>query len=83
MPKCPKCKAEIDNLNADYQEWNRYIFHLKDGAIINDFKEVLDTADPDGDNQHYYCPECEADLFSRYTDAEAFLEGEEVDTRDD
>ena len=59
-------------------EWNRYTCSITDKAVAMDckFKEVNGTADENGDNQHYYCPECEHEITDKYDEAEAFLSGE-------
>ncbi len=76
MPKCPKCKADIAALYGDFMEWNRHICTIHEETMSCDFKEVNGTADESGDNQYYYCPECDEEIFQRYVDAESFLSGD-------
>lgn len=84
MPKCPNCKKTINSLDEEEQNWVRYSGailskEVEDGLDFPNAGVVSDTADPDGDYQHYYCPECDEEVVSSYKKAVAFLQGKKAD----
>ena len=74
--KCPKCKKPIKYLNLEEMTWVLYKVGLKDGALeTKSDGSMTDTADPNGDNTHYYCPECGEQITEFWDRAEKFLQG--------
>ena len=72
MPKCPKCKKEIDYLK-NYQSGENYDeFQLLNGERDYDNKGF----EPDGRVNDYECPECSEIIFIREKEAVKFLKGE-------
>ena len=68
MPRCPKCKEEIDHLDASIQTTAVYEYWGDDQLG----KEVGCGED---DFTGFFCPKCWALLFVDGEDADAFLEG--------
>jgi len=54
MPKCPKCKEEIDELKLDMEAMNSYTVTAQGGQL----REMLDSEEPGDDIPCYYCPQC-------------------------
>jgi hypothetical protein len=71
MPKCPKCKKEIDHLYNISDKWERYIMTI-DKQGYTDYELSKDWQ---GDNNSFDCPECEEALFANEVDAIKFLKG--------
>lgn len=70
MPKCPKCKKDIDYLLYRHTV-------IEGGKFYDNGEHKWSWTDaPDGgEDQHWGCPECDEDLFEYRDDALAFLEG--------
>jgi hypothetical protein len=75
MPKCPKCKKEIDYLK--YYEPREAYYHFRVRQSLADYEmiELLDL-DEVGD---FECPECSEVLFNDEAEAEKFLREVEND----
>ena len=70
MPKCPKCGEEIGELILGSLEWRYYHFNAYPEY------EPLD-GDNDSQEEHYNCPKCDAELFTDFDKALAFLNTKE------
>ena len=72
MPKCPKCRKEIDHLNLKSIDGGEMSLD-EDGVIQANW-----NSDIYGDEVADYsasCPECGEKLFDDYEDASDFLRG--------
>lgn len=74
MPKCPKCKAEIDYLVFDR------LTHICQNVLLNDEGDIEygDYNDGSGENdekEEFYCPECSALIATNEKEAIKFLKG--------
>jgi hypothetical protein len=67
MPKCPKCKELIDELNYCCKI---YAYGQYNGNYINSEQDDHDS----GDDYRFSCPECSKVLFTDVDDAEEFLD---------
>lgn len=74
MAHCPHCESEITELRYSrlrreygrcYLEDSEYLSHEGDG----------DDAPEDGDDELFYCPECNERIHMSYNEALAFLNG--------
>ena len=68
MPKCPKCKKEIEQLRNYCQGENVYSLWLEGNDIQYDLKDFI------GRNENEYCcPECHEVIFTDEEEAIKFL----------
>jgi len=74
MPRCPKCRKEIDHLIYEGNE------HMSATVVLssNDTLEYINWHSYGIDEGNYKCPECDAVLFSSEEDAKAFLRNEKI-----
>jgi hypothetical protein len=77
MPICPKCQKSIDKLGLIQTEENEFVVRYDkeveemEEEIIGD--QVGMPYPPKIIKQEYFCPECNATLFTEREDAEKFL----------
>jgi len=69
MVKCPKCKAEIQELNVTFIDTGK-LYLNEQGKIV--WNMASDTFGP---NLRFSCPKCNKILFSSQEDAVLFLMG--------
>ncbi len=71
--KCPICHKEIDYLVDEEYGTSEYEIRFDDKGKI-----VSKQTGQDLEEENYYCPKCDAPLFTSYEDAVGFLNGEEI-----
>ena len=75
---CPHCKDEIKELFEERMVWGKQKCKIIDGSLDYFGKTEIDgDADENGDNLHFYCGKCGAEItdVGTYTEAQEFLLG--------
>ena len=72
MPKCPKCKAEIDYLNYYAYELTKATVGIPEGTDHMEYSHWDSLGDTRGDI-NFECPECDETLFTSEKEAKKFL----------
>ena len=71
MPKCPRCREEVDHVILIQTKIKRREF-----KIYADKEEEVQTIQPfSGETERYYCPKCNVQIFYTESEAKEFLRG--------
>ena len=82
MPKCPKCKSEIDHLICSETRTDDFKATYDVGMDEFDYENVEEwRGNPTGtmEKQEFSCPKCHVTLFTDEEAAKAFFSGIKIE----